>query len=88
MVQFKERISKLETEMKKKCDKEEVKKIVKEELGEPKYDQTKKGAQGKAIVTTVTEEINDRKSRENNIVVYGAAESASQYSPTLQKHAI
>jgi hypothetical protein len=82
---YETRIYVLEDKIKGKCDKEEVKKIVHNEIADLKAtgaspitaDNTQSG---KASFESVMSEMNSRKSRENNIVIYGIKEVESEIS--------
>ena len=87
MEEYEQRISKLELEMESKCEENSVRQIVKEELAQApsrsKEDQINGNSIGKSVenpnlVTSFMSEINQRKARENNFVIYGVEEGKEQ----------
>ena len=68
-----------------------VKKIVKEVInGEGQNLQTEKNAgkrqPKKETVTTVIDELNERKTRENNLLIFGLKENVSEISQEREEH--
>ena len=94
MQEFEDRISSVERTVQNKCDAEEVKKIVNEELnrrGTSGTSQTTFTAgtsneDGETPITQVMSEINERKQRELNIVVHGLEECSSDNKEDRIRH--
>ncbi len=99
---FDNRIQNLEEEMKKKCSKDYVLGLVQEEITKcvntVRKDETKAqtpplgnetdSENQKEDVTAVLKEINERKKRECNMIIYGAKECRSEENETRRKHDI
>jgi DNA repair exonuclease SbcCD ATPase subunit len=84
MKEYEDRIPQLETTMVEKCDELRVRKIIKDELGklennEDTVDGATQNIRAKTVkkeaVTTVIDEMNERKSRENNLIIFGFEEN-------------
>lgn len=87
MKDYEDRITQLETTMVEKCDESRVREIIKDELGKVENNEdTVDGATQnistntvkKETVTTVIDEMNERKSRENNLIIFGFEENQSE----------
>ena len=92
MKKHEDRLSKLEEEMPTKCSEDRVREIFKEEQ---KKDQSSGALQTgdriinnepQVVVNTVLNEIDDRKARENNMVIYGMEEIHSQNREVRLNH--
>ena len=91
MKMFDSRIRYLEEEMAKKCDEGKVRDIVSEmtnvSVAGQENGDTVPGKDGKEHnVTAVMSEINERKSRECNMIIYGIKESDSEDKETRRDH--
>ena len=94
MKAYEQRISKLESDMQDKCGEERVRTIVKEEISGQKAligEQSGSGLaiakeNGDDVITSVFTEINERKQRENNIVVHGIPEMDSESAGERVSH--
>ena len=88
MRHYEERIAKLETDLSSKCSENRVREIIQEEIRDRNLDPPKQGAdsgnvdEGEGgdsnVVTSVMSELNERKQRELNLVIYGVKESDSE----------
>jgi hypothetical protein len=87
MKEYEDRITQLETTVIEKCDEKRVREIIKDELGKVENNEdTVHGATQniraktvkKEAVTTVIDETNERKSRENNLIIFGFDENQSE----------
>ena len=87
MKEYEDRITQLETTVIEKCDETRVREIIKDKLGKVENDEdTVDGATQniraktvkKEAVTIVIDEINERKSRENNLIIFGFDENQSE----------
>jgi hypothetical protein len=87
MKEYEDRITQLETTVKEKCDEKRVREIIKDELG--KVENNEDTVEGdtqdiraktvkKEAVTIVIDEMNERKSRENNLIIFGFDENQSE----------
>ena len=79
MEKYETRISNLEAEMNKKCSEDQVRGIVSEELHKNKSTVEKKEetqAEPRRMVPVINE-MNERKAREGNLVIYGFPECDS-----------
>lgn len=100
MKSFETRINDIETAVAEKCSKEETKKLINEELdkrlatktiednpssGKPAAAATTATATGSNI-NEVLQEMNRRKSRENNIIIYGIEESGARTWQERSEH--
>lgn len=81
------RITQLETTVIEKCDETRVREIIKDELGkvennEDTIDGDTQNIRSKTVkkeaVTIVIDEMNERKSRENNLIIFGFYENQSE----------
>lgn len=95
MAMYELRVTKLENEMEQKCDEGKVREIMKEEITKLRADPTNIEIRGKQnttdmenpqLMSTVLTEINERKRREVNIVVYGSKECKSQSTEERVKY--
>lgn len=95
MRSFEARISSIETAVAEKCSKEETKKMINEELDKRFATSTVDGATttepqpakpANSNVGEVLQEINRRKERENNIIIYGLEESNAKTKPERIEH--
>lgn len=96
MQAFETRIKNMEAAISQKCDKEETREIVKEELekrlqpasiaAEGGINQTAVSAVQHSNLNDVVSEINDRKARESNLVIYGIDEVGNKPFPERQDH--
>ena len=82
MLNYEQRILDLEDSMKQKCDEKKVREIVKEEMKKNTASGgTVEGATStkpeNEIMSSVMTEVNERKNRENNIVIFGLEELGS-----------
>jgi hypothetical protein len=79
MATYEQRITTLEHEIARKCDESTVRQIVNEELSNANASAAKTDiAEGGSVVTSVIGEINERKTREKNIVIYESQEIESK----------
>ena len=89
MRHYEDRIAKLKTDLSSsKCSENRVREIIQEEIGDRNLDPNKQGAdsgnvdEGEGgnsnVVTSVMSELNERKQRELNLVIYGVKESDSE----------
>ena len=81
----------LEEEMTKKCDEGHVRNIVNEmtnvvDKGQERSDKISGKDASEHNVTAVMTEINERKNRECNMIIYGIKESDSDYKETRRTH--
>lgn len=90
MMNYEGRISKLEDDIQKKCSIEQVREIVKEKLKlTTKKDATTNVDNIEGItVLSIMGEINERKSRKNNIVIHEIEETHSEYEKGRKNHDI
>ncbi|VDI18485.1 Hypothetical predicted protein [Mytilus galloprovincialis] len=111
MDNYEQRINKIEIAIEKKCNKEEVRDIVSQEIIKHKCDEERvreiakeEALNGGAVanvvsedieggvlpnqgtVTTVLEEINERKTRENNLIIFGITENESENKQERIEH--
>ncbi|CAG2249527.1 URB1 [Mytilus edulis] len=111
MDNYEQRINDIEIAIEKKCDKEEVRDIVSQEIIKHKCDEERvreiakeEALNGGAVanvvsedieggvlpnqgtVTTVLEEINERKTRENNLIIFGITENESENKQERIEH--
>ena len=93
MLNYEQRICALEEEIKNKCSKEDVQKIVSETLKEimknrppAEIDETRETNPG--MVESLITEVNERKTRENNIVFFGISEINSEIKEERTKRDI
>ncbi|KAK3104618.1 hypothetical protein FSP39_006297 [Pinctada imbricata] len=94
MESYEARISTLENEIKGKCGEDRVREIVKEEVrdkgvSDPDHKEEGDGtSQNKkeGVISSVFSEINERKQRENNIVIHGIEEAVSENASERVKH--
>jgi hypothetical protein len=87
MKEYEDRITQLETTVIEKCDEARVREIIKDELGkvqnnEDTIDGDTQNTTTKTVkqeaVTIVIDEMNERKSRENNLIIFGSDENQSE----------
>ena len=87
MKEYVKRITQLETTVIDKCDEKRVREIIKDELGkvennENTIDGDTQNIRAKTIekeaVRIVIDEMNERKSRENNLIIFGFDENQSE----------
>ncbi|VDI25738.1 Hypothetical predicted protein [Mytilus galloprovincialis] len=104
MDNYEQRINNIEIAIEKKCNKEEVRKIVSQEIIRHKCDEERvreiaeeETLNGRAdieggvlpkqgTVTTVLEEINERKTSENNLIIFGITENESENKQERIEH--
>lgn len=95
MTHFEQRIHQLEEKIESKCDKDDVKRIIKKNIiMEPDTEEHKDEEEAmktqrdkpKDLEATVMTEINDRKARENNFIIYGLDEIVSESREARTKH--
>lgn len=94
MLNYESRISKLEEDMQTKCNEARVREIVQEELKSGEEDGnsnnagqvTTKGSKPPETVESVLTELNERKARENNIVIYGVQEIITEDDKERKHH--
>ena len=87
MKEYEDRITQLETTVIEKCDEKKVREIIKDELGKVENNEDtidgdtqniRSNTVKKEAVTTVIDEMNERKSRENNLIIFGFDENQSE----------
>lgn len=91
MEEYESRISTLEESINKKCDEERVREIINEATTQESHKDCEKETKPptlppQANLTNIMSEINERKSREQNIVLYGIPESNSTSREDRIKH--
>lgn len=82
-----DRMAELEIEMKNESSQEKVRDMIKEELGiSTAKDGNRKNNNAEASVTEVVKELDERKNREKNIIIYGLEETNSEPREARHEH--
>jgi hypothetical protein len=89
MTAFEQRLANIESELSAKCDENDVRRIVSEEIKKTTVEPLTTPIivqEDQTTVTSVITEINVRKTRKNNLMVHGIKESNSQATEERKEH--